>query len=40
MLSYESEIDAMKTLYAEELALRDDTLKSYEENVKSTQGRL
>jgi len=29
--SYESEIEAMKALYAEELALRDNTLKNYEE---------
>lgn len=29
--SYESEIAVMKALYAEELALRDNTLKNYEE---------
>ena len=31
--SYESEIEIMKTLYAEELALRDNVLKSYEETL-------
>jgi site-specific recombinase XerD len=35
--SYESEIEIMKTLYAEELALRDDTLKSYEETLNQLQ---
>ena len=33
VLSYESEIEVMKALYIEELALRDDTLKSYEETL-------
>jgi len=33
VLSYENEIEIMKVLYAEELALRDDTLKSYEETL-------
>ena len=31
VFSYESEIATMKVLYAEELALRDNTLKNYEE---------
>lgn len=33
IFSYESEIEIMKALYIEELAMRDDTLKSYEETL-------